>query len=69
MALLSLLSELDKHLVQPLQKNIHFFSLHPNGCCHSEVDSGVAVVVGAPVGEHVWPNGLALSWSNNPWKK
>lgn len=63
---LSLLPELDKDFVQSLEEQIHLFLLHADGGRHSEVGSGVVIVVRAPVCEGVWTNSLTLSSSNYP---
>ena len=47
------LPKLDKHFVQSLKKYIHLSPAHAYCSSHSEVGSGVAVMMGAPIGEHM----------------
>lgn len=60
------LPKFDKYLVQSLKEHIHLSPAHPNCSSHSEIGSGVAVMMRAPVCEYMWTNGLTVSWSNHP---
>lgn len=55
-------------LIQSLYENVHFFSLHTNGCSGSKVGTGIAVVVGTPVAEGMGSNGLLCSRCNHSTK-